>query len=69
MEDVELVLSVSHKLGYETYPDSDSQSYQQFPHRVQKVMSGERTPILCGANPSFEMFMTKWEDTLRNTSV
>lgn len=25
-------------------------------------MSGERTPILCGAIPAFEMFMTTWED-------
>jgi hypothetical protein len=24
-------------------------------------MSGERTPILSGAIPAFEMFMTKWE--------
>ncbi len=24
-------------------------------------MSGESTPILCGAIPTFEMFMTTWE--------
>ena len=24
MQDIEFVLSVSHKLGYETYPDSNS---------------------------------------------
>ena len=24
-------------------------------------MSGETTPILCGAIPAFEMFMTTWE--------
>jgi hypothetical protein len=26
-----------------------------------KVMSKERTPVLSGAIPSFEMFMTAWE--------
>ncbi|OBZ73092.1 Zinc finger BED domain-containing protein 4 [Grifola frondosa] len=31
------------------------------PHTVQQVMSGERTPILSGTIPSFEMFMTRWE--------
>jgi hypothetical protein len=24
-------------------------------------MSGERTPILCGTIPAFEVFMTRWE--------
>ena len=24
-------------------------------------MSGESTPILCGAIPAFEMFMSQWE--------
>lgn len=33
----------------------------QIPHTVQQVMSGERTPVLSGAIPAFEMFMTKWE--------
>jgi hypothetical protein len=28
-------------------------------------MSGERTPILCGAIPAFEMFMTTWEKMCR----
>lgn len=28
---------------------------------VQQVMSAESTPILSGAIPAFEMFMTKWE--------
>lgn len=27
-------------------------------------MSGESTPILCGTIPSFEMFMTRWEDII-----
>jgi len=27
-------------------------------------MSGESTPILCGAIPSFEMFMMSWEGLL-----
>jgi len=29
-------------------------------------MSGESTPILCGAIPSFEMFMTSWEKLLHD---
>ena len=28
-------------------------------------MSGESTPILCGAIPSFEMYMTRWENMIR----
>jgi len=28
---------------------------------VQMVMAGETTPILSGAIPAFEMFMSKWE--------
>ena len=28
---------------------------------VQQIMSGETMPILSGAIPAFEMFMTKWE--------
>jgi hypothetical protein len=28
---------------------------------VQQIMSGDRMPILSGAIPAFEMFMTKWE--------
>jgi hypothetical protein len=28
-------------------------------------MSSESTPILCGAIPTFEMFMSKWEETCR----
>ena len=31
------------------------------PHEVQQVMSAHTTPILSGAVPSFELFMTKWE--------
>jgi hypothetical protein len=34
----------------------------QIPHVVQQVMSGESTPILVGAIPSFEMLMTTWEE-------
>lgn len=29
-------------------------------------MSGESTPILCGAIPAFEMFMTTWEKIIRD---
>jgi hypothetical protein len=42
------------------------QSYQQVPHVVQQVMSGESTPILCGAVPAFEMFMTRWESLIQD---
>ena len=27
-------------------------------------MSGESTPILCGAIPAFEMFMSKWDQII-----
>jgi hypothetical protein len=33
----------------------------QIPHRVQQIMSGEMAPILSGAIPAFELFMSKWE--------
>jgi hypothetical protein len=33
----------------------------QVPHEVQQVMSGESMPVLSGAVPSFEIFMTRWE--------
>jgi len=40
--------------------------YQQILHCVQQIMSGKSTPILCGTIPSFEMFMTSWEDLLKH---
>lgn len=67
MRDIEFVLSVGRKSGYETYPEFlilTLQSYQQVPHVVQQVMSGESTPLLCGAIPAFEMFMTRWENII-----
>jgi hypothetical protein len=36
------------------------------PHKVQQVMSGESTPILSGAIPSFEIFMSSWEQLAEN---
>jgi len=33
----------------------------QAPHAVQQTMSREQTPVLSGAIPAFEMFMTQWE--------
>jgi hypothetical protein len=33
----------------------------QIPYRVQHIMCKEGMPILLGAIPAFEMFMTKWE--------
>jgi hypothetical protein len=35
--------------------------YHQISHRVQQIMSAEKTPILSGAIPAFEMFMSSWE--------
>ncbi|KIK07883.1 hypothetical protein K443DRAFT_35466, partial [Laccaria amethystina LaAM-08-1] len=36
------------------------------PHQVLKIMSRERTPVLSGAIPTFEMFMTAWEQLGRD---
>jgi hypothetical protein len=33
----------------------------QVPHMVQQIMSSESMPVLSGAVPSFEIFMTRWE--------
>jgi hypothetical protein len=40
--------------------------YQQIPHGVQQVMSGESTLILSGAISSFESFMTTWENIIQD---
>ncbi|KAF8805312.1 hypothetical protein BYT27DRAFT_7105218, partial [Phlegmacium glaucopus] len=32
-----------------------------FPHAVQQVLSGEKTPLLAGIIPVFEVFITGWE--------
>jgi hypothetical protein len=58
MQDVEFILGVSHPVSIS---DGICLIQQQFPHRVQQIMSGENTPILAGAIPAFEMFMTGWE--------
>jgi hypothetical protein len=42
------------------------------PYHVQQVMSSDSTPILSGAIPAFEMFMTAWErfrDTHKETKI
>ena len=62
MQDLEVVLSVSHRVQWAMRHILTLQSYQQVPHMVQQVMSGERTPILSGAIPAFEMFMSRWEN-------
>jgi len=33
----------------------------QVPHMVQQIMSAKSMPVLLGAVPSFEIFMTQWE--------
>ncbi|KAH9034158.1 hypothetical protein EDB84DRAFT_1269970, partial [Lactarius hengduanensis] len=38
----------------------------EMPHKVQQVMSDESTPILSGAIPSFEIFMSSWEQLAEN---
>jgi hypothetical protein len=38
----------------------------QVSHTVQQIMSAELMPVLSGAVPSFEIFMTRWEK-LRTT--
>ena len=43
------------------FRDLTLQFYHQVPHRVQQIMSAESTPILSGAIPAFETFMTSWE--------
>jgi hypothetical protein len=58
MQDIELILSVSK------FCISDILiilTVRQIPHKVQQVMSAEKTPILSGAIPAFEMFMSSWE--------
>ena len=35
-------------------------------HCVQHVMLSESTPILCGAIPAFEKFMSKWEGMMEH---
>jgi hypothetical protein len=59
LQDFEVILEVctSHK-----YPGMHFDKKYQVPHMVQQVMSGEATPILAGAIPAFEMFMTQWEN-------
>ncbi len=61
MKDIEVVLSVCHK---QVLRHILTQLCYQIPHRVQQVMSGERTPILCGAIPAFEIFMSKWDQII-----
>ena len=50
-------MSVTCRLSDWKYPKLS----QQVPHDFQEVMSADSTPILCGAVPSFELFMTRWE--------
>jgi hypothetical protein len=61
MQDIEFVLSVSHKRAIGLSEHILTKLCQQFPHQTQQVMSAENTPILCGAIPSFETFMSAWE--------
>ena len=42
------------------------QLYQQIPHHVQQIMSGESMPILSGTIPLFELFMTAWEKLIQD---
>ena len=40
--------------------DSHNETFQH-PHAVPQLMSNEKTPVLAGAIPTFERFMTSWE--------
>ena len=60
MQDVEFILSVRRHLAV-SVSDGTCLIQQQYPHKVQQIMSGENTPILAGAIPAFESFMTGWE--------
>ncbi|KIM84074.1 hypothetical protein PILCRDRAFT_68420, partial [Piloderma croceum F 1598] len=40
---------------------TDFEVILEIPHWVQQIMSGESTPILAGAIPCFEAFMSAWE--------
>ena len=41
----------------------------QVPHQVQQIMCGETTPLLSGAIPAFEMFMTCWENMSQRANL
>jgi hypothetical protein len=59
LEKFELVLEVSdEKSCLNLKPVLTS---TKCPHLVQQLMSSESTPILSGAIPAFETFMTQWE--------
>ena len=60
MQDVEFILSVRRHPAV-SVSDGTCLIQQQYPHKVQQIMSGENTPILAGAIPAFESFMTGWE--------
>jgi hypothetical protein len=41
---------------------------QQFPDFALQVMSSDKTPVLAGAVPSFERFMSVWEDLTKDNA-
>ena len=41
----------------------------QFPDFALQVMSSDKTPVLAGAVPSFERFMSVWEDLTKDESM
>jgi hypothetical protein len=32
----------------------------QYPHEVQTIISNDKTPVLAGVIPAFEIFLSKW---------
>ena len=60
MQDVEFILSVHRHLAV-SVSDGTCLIQQQYPHKVQQIMLGKNTPILAGAIPAFESFITDWE--------
>ena len=62
--DWELLEALHAVLAVRFYLDSHPPFIQlaaQVPHMVQQMMSAESMPVLSGAVPSFEIFMTRWE--------
>ncbi|HEX3640560.1 MAG TPA: hypothetical protein VHV10_04665 [Ktedonobacteraceae bacterium] len=63
----ELILEVST----EKFLSKSILTSTKCPHAVQQVMSSESTPVLSGAIPAHELFMSRWEfirDTVADTS-
>ena len=59
MKDLEVILGVSLDLEFQGI--TCLRNHIQVSHRVQTIVSQESNPVLLGATPSYEMFMTNLE--------